>query len=31
MQQWTAKGTAKVTGGTVKQLMDKLVYHRTIG
>lgn len=30
MQQWTAKGTAKVTGGTVKQLMDKLVYHRTI-
>ena len=31
IQQWAAKGSTKVTGGTVKQLMDKLVYHRTVG
>jgi len=31
MQQWSAKGTARVIGGTLKQLVDKLVYYRTIG
>jgi len=31
MQQWSAKGTARVVGGTLKQLVDKLVYYRTIG
>jgi len=31
MQQWSAKGTARVIGGTLKQLVDKLVHYRTIG